>query len=502
MNIEQAKEYIKDSVKIYLKKDRYGEYKIPVVRQRPIFLLGAPGIGKTAIMEQIASELSIALVSYSMSHHTRQSALGLPFIKHKSYEGMEYDVSEYTMSEIIASIYEIMDESGIKEGILFLDEINCVSETLAPSMLQFLQYKTFGRHKIPEGWVVVTAGNPPEYNKSVREFDIVTLDRLKVINVEADYPTWKKYALEKGIHSSIISFLDINKDYFYYMETTVKGRMYITARGWEDLSEIIYMYEEDNIKVSEELIEQYIRNETVVKEFAAYYDLFNKYKKDYMVYGLLDDNIADATVEKARKADIDERFSLLGMLLDIVLNDIKACMDMADYLSELLVMLKALRDKEDRYDFLETMNNNKKNLYDKRLKANSLDIKEKAKARRIIEFLNDSLKIISSRSAFDDESVFSVVKEKYEAEVLDMRRLSDKAKSRLHNLFDFTDRAFDKGNEMLVLVTELTAGKAGSEFISMFGSEDYDKYNSKLMLSDRQNILKKQIENVVFETAL
>ena len=119
MNIEQAKDYIKDTVKMYLKKDKYGEYRIPVVRQRPIFLLGAPGIGKTAIMEQIASELSIALVSYSMTHHTRQSALGLPFIKHNSYEGLDYDVSEYTMSEIIASIYEIMQESDIKEGILF-----------------------------------------------------------------------------------------------------------------------------------------------------------------------------------------------------------------------------------------------------------------------------------------------------------------------------------------------------------------------------------------------
>ena len=49
------------------------------------------------------------------------------------------------MSEIIASVYEVMEESGIREGILFLDEINCVSETLAPSMLQFLQYKVFGR---------------------------------------------------------------------------------------------------------------------------------------------------------------------------------------------------------------------------------------------------------------------------------------------------------------------------------------------------------------------
>ena len=128
MNIKQAKEYIKDSVKLYLKKDEEGEYRIPVVRQRPIFLLGAPGIGKTAVMEQIAQELGIAIVSYSMTHHTRQSALGLPFIAHREYEGYSYDVSEYTMSEIIASIYDVMKESGIREGILFLDEINCVSE--------------------------------------------------------------------------------------------------------------------------------------------------------------------------------------------------------------------------------------------------------------------------------------------------------------------------------------------------------------------------------------
>lgn len=84
MNIKQAKEYIKDSVFLYLKKDEFGEYKIPVVRQRPIFLLGAPGIGKTAVMEQIAQEMGIALVSYSMTHHTRQSALGLPLSVIKS----------------------------------------------------------------------------------------------------------------------------------------------------------------------------------------------------------------------------------------------------------------------------------------------------------------------------------------------------------------------------------------------------------------------------------
>ena len=79
------------------------------------------------------------------------------------------------MSEIIASVYEKIEQTGIAEGILFIDEINCVSETLAPTMLQFLQGKTFGNQKVPEGWIIVAAGNPPEYNKSVREFDVVTL---------------------------------------------------------------------------------------------------------------------------------------------------------------------------------------------------------------------------------------------------------------------------------------------------------------------------------------
>ena len=55
-----------------------------------------------------------------------------------------------------------MEKTGLREGILFIDEINCVSETLAPMMLQFLQGKTLGNQKVPEGWVIVTAGNPPE----------------------------------------------------------------------------------------------------------------------------------------------------------------------------------------------------------------------------------------------------------------------------------------------------------------------------------------------------
>ena len=343
MNIKEAKEQIQNAIKAYFTKDEFGGYVIPIERQRPIFMMGPPGIGKTAIMEQVASELNVGLVSYSMTHHTRQSALGLPFIEKKTYGGKEYSVSEYTMSEIIASVYDMIEKTGHKEGILFLDEINCVSETLAPAMLQFLQYKIFGRHTVPEGWIVVTAGNPPEYNNSVREFDIVTWDRLKRVDIEPDYKVWKEYAYKKGVHAAITTYLDIKTNDFYKIETTVDGKTFVTARGWCDLSDMMKLYERHNIKIDEKLIGQYLQNKKVAKDFAIYYDLFNKYKSDYQVDKILEGK-ADAEIKnRAKAAKFDERLALLGLLIDGITEKLKACSNSEQVLSGLVAVLKSYR---------------------------------------------------------------------------------------------------------------------------------------------------------------
>ena len=129
MNIKRAKEEIKHTIEAYHLRGADGTYRIPVIRQRPVLLMGPPGIGKTQIMEQVAEECGLPLLSYTITHHTRQSAIGLPFIKEKEYQGKKHSVTEYTMSEIISAVYEKMEETGQQEGILFIDEINCVSET-------------------------------------------------------------------------------------------------------------------------------------------------------------------------------------------------------------------------------------------------------------------------------------------------------------------------------------------------------------------------------------
>jgi hypothetical protein len=499
MNIKQAKEYIKNSITLYLKKDEFGEYRVPVVRQRPIFLLGAPGIGKTAIMEQIAQEMGLALVAYSMTHHTRQSALGLPFITEKTYGGKTCSVSEYTMSEIIASIYDTMENSGMKEGILFLDEINCVSETLAPSMLQFLQYKVFGRHAVPEGWVIVTAGNPPEYNKSVREFDVVTMDRLKVLEVEPDLRIWKEYAMERHIHNAILNYLDLKKDHFYCMEMTTRGRSYVTARGWEDLSEILYLYEEEQLPVDETLVEQYLRNEKVVKEFTAYYDLYNKYKKDYRIGDILDGSPSVQAVCRAKNASFDERLSLLGMLLDKVQADMQEVMERADFLADLKNPLKAVggaaaeKTPGEILTMLEKQSEGRRKLLSNLQAANSLSDGDKKKHRQVLRFLEESRKEMAVREFADGLSGYEFLKERYQGQVTVLKRETDKTGRELHSLFAFAEEAFAEGNEMLILVTELTVHGASSRFIATFGSPDYAKHSEELMLGERGDDLQAQI---------
>ena len=279
MNIKQAKEQIRNTLRAYLSRDDLGNYRIPTVRQRPVLMIGPPGIGKTQIMEQIASEENVGLVSYTITHHTRQSAIGLPFIEKRVYDGVEHTVTEYTMSEILGSVYELMEKTGLREGILFLDEINCVSETLAPMMLQFLQCKTFGNQKLPEGWLIVAAGNPPEYNRSVRDFDVVTLDRVKHITVEEDFTVWKEYALRKGLHGAVISYIDLKKENFYRIENSAEGMQFVTARGWEDLSEILYAYEALSIAPDMELVVQYLQMPSIARDFSNYYSLYNKYRQ-------------------------------------------------------------------------------------------------------------------------------------------------------------------------------------------------------------------------------
>ena len=403
------------------------------------------------------------------------------------------------MSEIIASVYDLMENSGVQEGILFLDEINCVSETLTPLMLQFLQYKVFGRHRVPEGWIVVTAGNPPEYNDSVREFDVVTLDRLKKIEVEPNLDVWKEYAYQVSMHPAIMTFLDIKKAYFYSVETTVEGKTFVTPRGWEDLSKMLRLFEQHSMEVDEDLIIQYLQNRKIAKEFAVYYDLFIKYKEDYQIDSILSGKIDSIIKDRAQEAKFDERFSLVGLMLDRVNESIRDVIEEEDYLRSCMECIKhfrqtsAIRKDHPEAEMEKVIKKEEKSLEAAR-DSGALSQTERIRRQKTLAFLRDMAVLIGSEETAD--GAYKLVKKEYNSKVKALGKQADEVKSQLSNMFRFSEEVFGEGQEILIIVTELTANYNSARFISEFGCEEYFNHNKELLFYERQREIITRMEDL------
>ena len=465
-----------------------------MARQRPVLLVGPPGVGKTQIMEQAARECGIGLVAYTITHHTRQSAVGLPRIEKKEYGGREYAVTEYTMSEIVASVYDKIRETGLKEGILFIDEINCVSETLAPAMLQFLQYKTFGSHKIPDGWLIVAAGNPPEYNKSVREFDIVTLDRLKLITVEPDYPVWKEYALKQELHPAVTAYLDLKPQNLCRIETTNR----YTYRGWEDLSELLKVYERLGKEADREVVGQYIQFPAIAKDFANYLKLYEKYRRDYQVDEILGEKWSESLCERAGKATFDEKLSLVGLILTRIRGVMGALKDLEDQMELVMGRLRGCQSEISREGdkALRLEIRQMEQELEQREIQGLLERRERRVRKAAIEMMEGfarALEAVYEKPKIDPweqvRQLFSEVSDRFE----DRRERCGEA---LEHAFDFLEGAFGSGQELVIFVTELNASPACLHFLKEYDCPRYIQYNRSLLFEDLEQEMRKQMDEL------
>lgn len=450
MNILEAKNEIKNAVRIYLAKDADGNYKIPIERQRPPLLIGAPGIGKTAIMSAIAKELGIGFLSYTITHHTRQSAIGLPLISKKTYGGKEYSVTEYAMSEIVAETYEAIEKQGKKEGILFIDEINCASETLAPTMLELLQKKKFGTHKIPDGWILVAAGNPEEYNKSVNELDMVTLDRVRKLEVEPDYEAFKTYALNSGIHGAISGFLSLRSDFLFVAEKGKNGLKLVTPRSWEDLSYALFEYEKLEIPVRASLVGGYIQSPEIATEFIGYYEICQKYRE--IAAGDDVENGKASTVDLS-SATFEEKFALAEIMRAKVA---KIADKAAAKFEAAEVVQEALKANDGRKTLARIA---------EKYSSGSLNRYQKAEYKTIIDGLG-----ASGAESFG------------EAYVKDTDEYGKSRIKKIENVLAFAQRSLGLGQELATAMSEMMASENFVAFLSKYDCPKFYEINSELLV--------------------
>ena len=421
-----------------------------------------------------------------MTHHTRQSAMGLPFISKKMYGGEEKSVTEYTMSEIIAAVYDRMESTGLKEGILFIDEINCVSETLAPVMLQFLQGKSFGNAKVPAGWIIAAAGNPAEYNRSVREFDVVTLDRVKMINVEPDYDVWREYARMQGIHGAIVSYLDARRDNFYKIETTVDGKHFVTARGWEDLSCLIYAYERLGLAVDKEIVGEYICDPATATDFANYLELYYVYEKTYNMESIFAGNADPMLNRRLSEAPFDEKVSVISILLGRLSRGFRDYAILENTVDNVFDALKTFRKNmqtADRppisifADIIQSVNA----AYTRKKEAGLYASDDDKSMVKTINVLEEMSRKLAGDGTADAGSAFELVRTEFEQLNGQREKMCDRVSAELNNTYAFVENAFGESPQLVLFTTELAAGSHSMHFIEENGCDAFYRNNKWLI---------------------
>lgn len=376
-----------------------------------------------------------------------------------------------------------MEHTGLRQGILFLDEINCVSETLTPAMLQFLQNKTFGNQPLPPGWLIAAAGNPPEYNKSVRDFDIVTLDRVRVLQIEPEAETFLQYAGEHGLHGAVVSYLKLRPERFYFAQRTDEALHYVTARGWEDLSELLKSYEVLGYAVTQELIGEFLCQDEIVRDFYAYYRLYARYGADYAVPELLDAGAEAANYthacEMARGGDLTERFTVINLLAQALGSRFRAYRQLDAFAAALHETISQWSGSGTEPEVLARELRRKLADEDER---GLLTPVQQAQKTCLADWMEQAGVRARERHLHTSDAVTAFVQAEFETVVQERAGKIDVLHQTLTNAFGFAEDAFGDGQEMTLLLTQLTDCRPVMEFITMHSCPEYLEKSRRLLV--------------------
>lgn len=364
----------------------------------------------------------------------------------------------------------------------------------------------------------MAAGNPSEYNKSVREFDIVTLDRVRKIEIYADCGVWLEYAIKKQVHGAVFSYLGLKPEHFYMVENTLEGKFFVTARGWEDLSEILKSYEEADIFVSEELVLQYLQNEEIAGSFYVYYQLYCKYGMDYGIIEILNGTMPEEAyktrVQMAASGGFEERFMVVNLILNYLHAQIAAYTKMDDYVTKLHEELCQIRkkaesekilssekcDAETQEIFLQILERTiemKKAVFAVKKKQELFSISEERQELWMRRKLETYLLKMKQMHETNGEQQFNLLKGFFQEEVKKRKQFVQGLQKQLEEAFAFVEACFQEGQEMVLLVSGLARNEQAVKFFSIHECEAFLLHSKVLLFKNEEKSLIKECENLL-----
>lgn len=212
------------------------EILLNVATVRPVFIWGAPGIGKSALVEKFSEEVGLPCVSLLGSQLAPEDIIGIPQIKGET--------SEFLPPKMIAR----------KESyVLFLDELNACSQEVQKAFYSLIHERRIGEYHLPEGSIVIGAGNRSQDSAIVKTMSSALINRMFHVQLKADPRQWIKWAQENSLHPWVIDYIIQRPDHLF-SEPPKTEEPFSTPRSWHMLSDALTEYGAGKAELSAETL--------------------------------------------------------------------------------------------------------------------------------------------------------------------------------------------------------------------------------------------------------
>lgn len=202
--------------------------KLLIEINRPAFVWGAPGVGKSAVVRALGAELGRPVVD-----------IRAPLLDPTDLRGIPAVVDGRAVWAPPSFLPRPKDEPGI----LFFDELNAAPPLVQASLYQLVLDRRVGEYELPEGWAIVAAGNRAEDKAVVFRMPSALANRFAHLDFEANFDDWAEWAGPAAVAPTVISFLGVRRELLAPKPTESDGVAFATPRSWHMLSDAFKVIE-------------------------------------------------------------------------------------------------------------------------------------------------------------------------------------------------------------------------------------------------------------------
>lgn len=190
--------------------------------ERAVFLWGPPGVGKSDVVKSVADNLSMQLKDIRAILLDPVDFRGVPSVKNGT---------------TIWNVPDFLPKSG--KGIMFLDELNAAPQSVQAACYQLILDRQLGDYTLPEGWVIIAAGNREGDKAVVNRMPTALANRFIHIDFAVDLDDWQEWACSHAIRPEITSFINWRKELLHSFDPKSSEKSFPTPRSWAFVSDVL-----------------------------------------------------------------------------------------------------------------------------------------------------------------------------------------------------------------------------------------------------------------------